>query len=136
MFSVSARTQYAIRAMAHLARLEGKSATAADIAGAQGIPLKYLEGILSRLKLSGLVDSERGKNGGYRMQGRAEDLSMLAIVEAMDGSVKPVSCVDSAASCSQGRGCLPRKFWIGLKASIDAYLNEHSLKDIVEGDQV
>lgn len=133
MFSVSARTQYAIRAMAHLAGGEGHGATSAEIASAEGIPAKYLEGIMSRLKLSGLVESERGKHGGYRMIGEPEDISMLSIVEAMDGSVKPVNCVDAVGTCSQGNGCLPRQFWIGLKKAIDNYLEEHTLKDVTEG---
>ncbi len=133
MFSVSARTQYALRAMVQLARREGRSATAAEIAAAENIPPKYLEGILNRLKLSGLIDSERGKNGGYRMVGEPQDVSMLAIIEAMEGSVKPVSCVAAASSCAQGGGCLPRKFWIGLKEAIDEYLAARSLKDVVEG---
>lgn len=133
MFSVSARTQYAIRAMTHLARLADRSATAADIAEAESIPAKYLEGILSRLTVSGLIESERGKHGGYRMAIDPATISMLSIVEAMDGTVKPVVCVDTADSCVFGEGCRPRKFWTGLKETIDAYLSERTLKDVAEG---
>ncbi len=133
MFSVSAKTQYAIRAMAHLARLEGRSATASEISSAEGIPLKFLEGILTQLKTVGLVGGERGKNGGYRITAAPESVTMLSIVEAMDGSVKPVQCVETAGACAQGGACLPRKFWIGLKDAIDAYLGSRTLKDIAEG---
>jgi len=133
MFSVSARTQYAIRAMSCLAKTRDRSATAAEIAQAEGIPAKYLEGILSRLKSSGLIESERGKNGGYRMAKDPAAISMLEIVEAIDGTVKPVSCVDTRAVCSLGGVCHPRNFWIGLKATIDAYLAERTLKDVSEG---
>lgn len=133
MFSVSARTQYAIRAMTHLARMVERSATAAEIAQAEGIPAKYLEGILSRLTVTGLIESERGKNGGYRITMDPGSISMLSIVEAMDGTVKPVACVDTADSCVFGEGCRPRKFWTGLKEAIDAYLAERTLKDVSEG---
>lgn len=132
MFSVPARTQYAIRAMVHLARLPDRSATAAEIAAAEGIPVKYLEGIMTRLKLCGLVESERGKNGGYSLRADPAELSMLSIVEAMDGSVKPVSCVEGASVCAQGGGCLPRKFWLGLKDAIDLYLKDKTLRDVTE----
>lgn len=133
MFSVSARTQYAIRAMSCLATRPERSATSADIAQSENIPAKYLEGILSRLKASGLIESERGKNGGYRMAKDPADITMLEIVEAIDGRIKPVTCVDGIGACSQGAGCHPRNFWMGLKSTIDAYLAERTLKDVAQG---
>ncbi len=133
MFSVSAKTQYAIRAMAHLAKNQGVSVPSAEIAASESIPPKFLEGILTQLKSSGLVLGERGKNGGFRLADKPEAISMLSIVEAMDGSVKPVSCVEKAGACAQGMSCLPRIFWIGLKEAIDAYLGGRTLKDITEG---
>ena len=133
MFSVSARTQYAIRAMSCLARRPDRSATSADIAQAEGIPAKYLEGILSKLKGAGLIESERGKNGGYRMAREPLDIRMLDIVEAIDGRIKPVTCVDAPGDCAYGNACLPRTFWLGLKETIDAYLAERTLKDISGG---
>lgn len=133
MFAVSAKTQYAIRAMTCLARTEGRSATAAEIAQAECIPAKYLEGILSRLKSAGLIESERGKNGGYRMAREPACIRMLDIVEAIDGRIKPVNCVDAASACALGGACHPRRFWVGLKATIDGYLAEHTLKDVAEG---
>ena len=84
---------------------------------------------MSRLKLSGLVESERGKNGGYRM-GRARDVTMLEIVEAMDGTVKPVTCVDTAGSCSHGTRLPAQEILDRAQDAIDAYLGERTLKDI------
>ena len=133
MFAVSAKTQYAIRAMTCLAKRQERAATAAEIASAENIPAKFLEGILSRLKSAGLIESERGKNGGYRMAKEPADIRMLDIVEAIDGRVKPVTCVDAASACAMGGVCHPRNFWIGLKSTIDAYLAERTLKDVSEG---
>lgn len=133
MFSVSARTQYAIRAMSCLANRQDRCATSSEIAQAEGIPAKFLEGILSKLKASGLIESERGKNGGYRMAREPVDIRMLDIVEAIDGRIKPVTCVDAPGDCAFGDACLPRSFWIGLKDTIDAYLAERTLKDVSGG---
>ncbi|MBU0929126.1 MAG: Rrf2 family transcriptional regulator [Spirochaetes bacterium] len=119
--------------MSCLAKREGRSATSAEIAQSESIPAKYLEGILSRLKASGLIESERGKNGGYRMAKDPAEIRMLEIVEAIDGRIKPVTCVDAPGACSQGGDCHPRNFWIGLKTTIDAYLAERTLKDVSEG---
>jgi len=133
MFSVSARTQYAIRAMSCLATRHDRAATSAELAQAESIPPKYLEGIMSNLKARGLIESERGKNGGYRMAKDPAAITMLEIVEAIDGKIKPVTCVDTAGACALGGTCHPRKFWVGLKKAIDAYLAESTLKDVSEG---
>jgi len=133
LFSVSAKTQYAIRAMSFLARNTERVVSSAEIAAAEQIPAKYLEGIMTSLKNGGLVSGERGKNGGYRLLKAASDIPMLQIVEALDGSVMPVNCVETPDTCSLGCSCMPRQFWIGLKSTIDDYLRDCSLQDLVEG---
>jgi len=132
MFSVPTKTQYGIRALAHLARTEGKSAASGEIARAEGIPPKYLEGILGQLKNAGLVLSERGKNGGYRLAKPASETRMIEIVEALEGKIQPVGCVDDSGRCSQGGSCLPRIFWMGLKGAIDGYLASRTLEDVIQ----
>ena len=132
MFSVPTKTQYGIRALVHLARIEPDSAASAEIARSEGIPPKYLEGILAQLKAAGLVLSERGKNGGYRLARPAPDVKMIEIVEALEGEVRPVGCLDQVVTCSQGDNCLPRRFWVGLKATIDDYLTSRTLHDVLE----
>jgi Rrf2 family transcriptional regulator, iron-sulfur cluster assembly transcription factor len=132
MFTVPTKTQYGIRALVHLARMDAVSAASSEIARAEGIPSKYLEGILVQLKTSGLVHSERGKNGGYRLAKPASEIRMIEIVEAMEGEVKPVGCLDDAGTCSQGECCLPRVFWVGLKEAIDGYLGSRTLFDVIQ----
>lgn len=132
MFSVPTKTQYGIRALVHLARMADESAVSAEIARAEGIPAKYLEGILSQLKNAGLVLSERGKKGGYRLAKSAAEIRMKEIVEALEGEVKPVGCLDDSGVCAQGDCCLPRIFWVGLKETIDGYLESKTLRDVIE----
>jgi len=132
MFSVPTKTQYGIRALVHLARIKQPTATSAEIASAEGIPPKYLEGILGQMKNAGLVLSERGKNGGYRLAKSASEMRMSEIVEALEGEVKPVGCLNDSAVCAQGDCCLPRAFWSGLKDAIDGYLSSRTLLDIIE----
>lgn len=133
MFSVSMKTQYGIRALVHLARAELPSTTSAEIAKAERISPKYLEGILGQLKSAGLILAERGNKGGYRLARDSGEIRMLDIVEALDGEVKPVGCVDDSGCCAQGGDCLPRRFWIGLKSTIDDYLASRTLRDVIEG---
>jgi len=132
MFSVPTRTQYGIRALVNLARSPTHSTSAAEIARAESISPKYLEGIMTQLKSKGIVLAERGKNGGYRLSRAPEDIRMLDVVEALEGEVRPVDCVEDRSCCAQGGACLPRRFWIGLKESIDGYLASNTLKDVIE----
>jgi len=132
LFSVSARAQYGIRALAYLARRPGWEAVGAEIAEAEGISPKYLEGILTRLAAAGLIRSERGKNGGYRLAGPPEGMVMAEVVAALDGEVRPVDCVDALGICDHDASCLSRRFWIGLKSAIDEYLGNRTLADIIE----
>ncbi|MCX7025872.1 MAG: Rrf2 family transcriptional regulator [Spirochaetes bacterium] len=132
MFPVSSRSQYGIRALVYLARKQGHVATASEISSREGISAKYLEGILTTLSSAGLVLGERGKNGGMRLARDTSEITMRDIVQALDGQVRPVACVDAAGDCSQGGACLPRRFWLGLKSVIDEYLESHTLKDVSE----
>lgn len=130
MFQVPVKTQYAIRALVHLARNGPDSA--ARIAEAQMISPKYLEGILGQLKLSGLVTSDRGRSGGYRLAREPGEIAMIEVVKATEGDIRPVECVDKASACILGDLCMPRKFWIGLKDAVSSYLSSVSLADLAE----
>lgn len=130
MFQVPAKTQYAIRALVHLARNSGDSAS--KIAEAQHISPKYLEGILNQLKTAGIVVAGRGRSGGYHLAREASEIKMIDIVSATEGEVRPVECVDDRNVCSLGALCMPRKFWLGLKGAVDGYLSSVTLGDLSE----
>jgi len=130
MFQVSTRTQYAIRALVHLANF-GTSCSA-SIAEAQHISPKYLEGIMGQLKSSGLVISGRGRRGGYRLSRDPACVSMLEVVHATEGDVRPVDCVDDSNTCVMGKLCSPRRFWLGLKDTVDSYLASVTLGDLAD----
>lgn len=130
MFQVPTKTQYAIRALVHL--VHAGSASVATIAEAEHIPAKYLEAILSQLKSAGLVISERGRSGGYRLARAASIIQMSEVVQATEGEIRPVECVDNATICVVSEGCLPRRFWLGLKKTVDEYLASVTLAEIAE----
>ncbi len=130
MFQVPTKTQYAIRALVHL--VHAKSASVASIAEAEHIPSKYLEAILGKLKNAGLLISERGRNGGYRLAKDPALIPMSEVVQATEGEIRLVECVDNAAICILGEGCLPRRFWLGLKSAVDLYLESVTLAEIAE----
>jgi Rrf2 family transcriptional regulator, iron-sulfur cluster assembly transcription factor len=131
MFSVSTKSQYGLRAMVRLAHSEEGTLSVAEIAAQEGISAKYLEGIVALLKAAELVQSQRGKCGGYALTRPPADISVLEIVRALEGDLSLVACVEKASCCSKSGSCVSRKFWNGLKLVIDGYLRDQSLADIV-----
>jgi len=130
MFQVPTKTQYAIRALVHL--VQTKTASVASIAETERIPFKYLEAIFSQLKSAGLLCADRGRSGGYRLAREPELILMSDVVKATEGDIRPVECVDDASICTVAEGCLPRRFWLGLKRTVDAYLASVTLAEIAE----
>jgi Rrf2 family protein len=130
MFQVPTKTQYAIRALVHLVR--AKSASVASIAEAEHIPFKYLEAIFGQLKSAGLLSADRGRSGGYRLAKDPELILMSEVVRATEGEIKPVECLNNATFCVVSEGCLPRRFWQGLKRAVDVYLESVTLAEIAE----
>lgn len=130
MFQVPTKTQYAIRALVHL--VHTKSASVATIADAEHIPFKYLEAIFGQLKSAGLLVADRGRSGGYRLAKSADEILMSEVVKATEGEIEPVECLGDATLCTVSAGCLPRRFWLGLKRTVDAYLASVTLAEIAE----
>jgi Rrf2 family protein len=114
--------------MAYLAKTD--SATSAEIARSEAIPHKYLEGILTALKQSGLIRSERGKGGGYSLSKDGASVTALEIVSALEGEVVPVECVTHEGVCGHDGACKPRLLWSGLKKVVDEYLASITLADM------
>jgi len=114
VFQVPTKTQYAIRALVHLVR--AKSASVASIAEAQHIPYKYLEAIFGQLKNAGLLVSDRGRSGGYRLARAPESILMSEVVKVMEGDITPVTCLDDTSFCIVSETCLPRRFLVWLEA--------------------
>jgi Rrf2 family protein len=96
----SAKTQYAVQAVIHLARREpGHVAPVSEIAAAAGIPAKFLEEVLSSLRTAGIVQSRRGKDGGYTLARDPAALTVWEIVWSVEGPVEgPARAVESTAA--------------------------------------
>jgi Rrf2 family protein len=120
--------------MIRLARAGESTLCVAEIAEAEGISPKYLEGIVALLKAAELVQSQRGKGGGYALNRPAAEISVQEIIRALEGDVSLVACVEKASCCAKSGSCVSRKFWNGLTLVIDEYLRGQSLADIVSGE--
>lgn len=134
---VSTKGRYALRVMLELCQQERGAYVRLDaIAAAQGISEKYLESIVSILVKGKLVEGLRGRGGGYRLTRAPEDYSVGEILQLTEGSLAPVSCLESDRSpCERAEHCLTRPMWQKLDHMIADYLNHVRLSDLLSGDE-
>lgn len=109
---ITRQADYALRAMLYLARLgSNERAPTSDIAHKQHIPPSFLAKIISQLSIAGLIQTSRGAHGGVSMARSPEKISLLEVVEAIDGPIALNECTGNMASCSFGDDCPLRPIW-------------------------
>ncbi len=134
---VSAKTDYALRAAAELARAstEGTGPVKGEwISDAQGIPKKFMENILHDLKRSGIVRTRRGASGGYWLALPAEEISLADIIRAVEGPLANVRGEWPEAVEYSGAAEHLKEVWIAVRANLRAVLESVTLADLVEGE--
>ncbi len=88
------KTQYALQALAYMARQsDNEPILIAEIAKKKKIPLKFLENILLQLRKDGILDSKKGKGGGYFFKTKPKHISLARVIRLLDGPIAPLGCV-------------------------------------------
>ena len=130
---LSTKSRYGTRAMMDIAmRSNGGSSMLKDIAERQAVSPKYLDHILSALRKAGLLKNTRGKGGGYSLTRPAFSITMKDIIEAVDGSLAPVECVDNPNICNRVPTCATNDLWKRLKVAIEDVLESTTLESLTE----
>ena len=129
---VSAKVDYALRALAELAASPPGFVKAERLATAQSIPLKFLENILLELRRAGIVASQRGTEGGYRLAKPAAEVSLADAIRAVEGPIATVRGARPEEAEYTGAAAALGDVWIELRASMRGVLEETSLADLVE----
>ena len=132
---VSAKSEYAMLAAIDLAAAsEGEVRKGADIAARQKVPIKFLEVILGDMRKAGLVQSQRGPDGGYRLTREPSQISVADVMRAVDGPLADVHG-NRPENLAYTGGAEPlARVWLALRSSIRAVLQEVSLADLVEDE--
>jgi Rrf2 family transcriptional regulator, cysteine metabolism repressor len=132
MFALSTKGRYAARAMVDLAlRNTGTPVRLKDIAKGQGISEKYLSRLMASLVQAGFVRSRRGKNGGFALARPPADISILGLLETVEGPVAPAPCLEGARSCRKSRDCAARDLWAEIRDALTSALGGLTLEDAV-----
>jgi len=133
---LTSKGRYAVTAMLDVA-LHANSGPVplADISERQGISLSYLEQLFARLRKQGLVQSVRGPGGGYQLGLDAANISVSAVISAVDESVDATRC-QGKSDCQSGAKCLTHSLWTDLSDRIEDFLTSISLAELVQKNEV
>jgi Rrf2 family protein len=130
---VTAKADYAVRAVLELASAENGLVKGERIARAQGIPLKFLENILIDLRHAGIVHAQRGAEGGYRLARDSADVTLGDVIRAVEGPLASVRGEPPESVSYDGAAEHLQTVWIAVRASLRSVLDDLTLAEVVEG---
>jgi Rrf2 family transcriptional regulator, cysteine metabolism repressor len=137
----STRAEYGVRLMVELGRQAGEEPVAlASVAESENLPLAYLEHLVAKLRKAGLVESQRGAHGGYRLGRAPEKIEMLEVVQALEGAIAPMECFqadpEGKVFCSHesdgDHACATKLLWTRVQGGVTKALAGTTLADLVE----
>nr|WP_121667634.1 Rrf2 family transcriptional regulator [Mesonia aquimarina] len=138
---LSKKTKYALNALVYLARNRAQAPiSVSTIAQAQNIPLKFLESILVELKNARIVDSKKGKYGGYSLHKEPEAIHMASVTRLFDGAIALLPCVtydyyEPCEECVDEETCGIRQVVMEIRNETVRRLKKATLADIVDREQ-
>ncbi len=121
------RGDYAIRAMLHLARTDGETLSGAEIAQRTQIPARFVGQVMGDLTRAGLVVARIGRRGGYRLARSASGISLLEIVEAVEGVTQRKTCVLSQGACTHESACEVHELFAAAQNALISRLAQSTL---------
>ncbi|BAL92560.1 putative transcriptional regulator [Actinoplanes missouriensis 431] len=127
---VSARTDYAVRAMLAVTSEHPHLVKAASLAAAQDIPLSFLQGILLDLRRAGLLHSHRGVDGGYALARPAEEITVGDVVRAAGGALTTVRGLPTSTATYHGAATALHDVWIAVEAAIEGVVDHRTLAEL------
>jgi len=131
---ISAKVDYAVRALCTLADAGQRPVTAESLAQSQGLPAKFLESILNDMRRAGLLLSQRGAEGGYRLSRPASSITVADVIRPLDGPLAEVRGLRPEAANYEGAAEHLQTVWIAVRASLRLVLEQVTIADIVSGE--
>ena len=127
---ISTRGRYALIIMIYLAKNYDSNnyITLKEISEKENISLKYLEKIIALLTKAKLVETLRGASGGYKLNKKPEDYSVLEIIKASEGPIRTVDCDNK---CDKKDTCISKKLWCDLDNTLNEFFENKTLKDLL-----
>ncbi|MGA7192937.1 MAG: Rrf2 family transcriptional regulator [Anaerolineales bacterium] len=129
---ITRQADYAVRAVLYLTRLDdSERAATSTIAHEQHIPPSFLAKIISQLSIAGLLHTSRGARGGVTLARAPKEITLLEVVEAIDGPIQLNECVGSEATCSFDGECPLRSVWCEAQDELVTRLKATNFADLM-----
>jgi len=129
---ITRQADYALRAIYYLATLgPGSRASTSQIAKEQHIPPSFLAKIISQLSVAGLLHTSRGARGGVTLAREPKDITMLDVVESIDGPILLNECVEDAHGCKFDKTCPMHTLWSEIQEDLITRLGGKTFADLV-----
>ena len=130
---ITRQADYAVRAVLHLARMNGNQrAATSQVAKEQHIPPSFLAKIISQLSIAGLLHTSRGARGGVMMAREPKDVSLLEVIEAIDGPIMLNECVGENSICTFDDDCPLRPVWCEAQEELVNRLKYTNFQQLLE----
>ena len=133
---VSTKAQYGMRALVEVAVAGDRPTSLKTVAERQELSHQYLEQIFAVLRRARIVDSVRGARGGYRLSRPPGEVTALEVVELLEGSVAPVTCIEDEATCGRVGACSTEPLWREVDRAVRQVLGGTTLADLMEERQL
>ncbi len=132
MIRLSTKGRYGTRSMLELALRRGSGPVLIkQVAAAQEIPVKYLEHVLTLLRVAGLVKAFRGPRGGYVLARDPAEITLNQMLTALEGPVSLVHCQEMPEECARSKTCVTQDIWTDISTRMTDFMDGITLEDIV-----
>jgi Rrf2 family protein len=131
---ISAKTDYAVRALLSLAAHAPDRISAGVVVDEQALPLKFIEGILGDLRRAGLVRTQRGVGGGYSLSRPAGEITLGAVLRAVDGPLAEVHGLRPDETSYSGVAVHLSDVWVAVRASLREVLDQTTVQQVLTGE--
>lgn len=129
---ISTKGRYGLRILADIALHGGeKPRLIREISKSQNLSQKYVGRLIIELRKKGFLQSIRGAHGGYVLAKKPADITLLDILETMEGKMSVVACVACPKKCKRSASCFARDVWAALNNDIKASLSKITLADVM-----
>jgi len=133
---ITHQADYALRAILYLARLgPSQRVPTSQIAADNQIPASFLTKIISQLSIAGLIHTSRGARGGVWLAHSPDDITLLSVLEAIDGPIRLNSCVDNQQDCPIGATCILCGFWKDTCGILVGKLRETTFASLINQNE-
>jgi Rrf2 family protein len=132
---ITRETDYAIRCVLYLSESPEEVVMVNEIARARRIPKSFLSKILQKLTKAGIVRSYRGVKGGFRLAKKPKRISLLDVIEAIEGPVAMNRCAINNRLCSLSNSCSAHPVWVDVRKKVEEMLKKHNFDGLINMEQ-